>query len=254
MEKTAIRWCDSTWNFLTGCTHVSEECRMCYAEVIATSPRFANGFPNGFTPTFKAARLGQPASWRQPRRIFVNSMSDMHHQDFTRDQVDAGYDAMVATPRHQYLVLTKRPQRMADYFVGPDGWLERRGLDAVPDHIWLGTSIGLDKYTFRADHLRRIPVGVRFLSCEPLLGPLPSLNLDGIAWVIVGGESGNGTRNFRKMDLDWARDLRDRCAAARVAFFYKQDSGVRTELRIELDGERIEQWPRPHPNETPVLL
>lgn len=254
MQETKIRWADSTWNFATGCTHVSEECDKCYAEVIATSARFANGFPNGFVPTFKPNKLGQPRSWREPRRIFVNSMSDVHHQDFTRDQIDSAYDVMLEVDRHDYLVLTKRPQRMADYFVGDDGWLARRGLDAVPPHIWIGTSIGLDKYTFRADHLRRIPAAIRFLSCEPLLGPLPSLDLDGISWVIVGGESGNGTRDFRPMDHDWARDLRDRCAAADVAFFFKQSAGVRTETGIELDGVRIEQWPRPHPSETAVAL
>lgn len=254
MKDTKIRWAGSTWNPMTGCSEVSEECDNCYARVIAE--KFgAPAFPNGFEPTFKPQLLGKPRSWREPRRIFVNSMSDVHHEEFTDDQVDAVYDAMAETDRHDFLVLTKRPQRMARFFLGSDagrqpsrdrrpGWLERRGLESVPDHIWLGTSIGLDKYAFRANWLRMIPVLVRFISAEPLLGGLPSLDLDGISWVIVGGESGKG---FREMDTQWARDLRDRCDRAGIAFYFKQSSAFRTEQGIELDGERIEQYPLPDP-------
>src|SRR5690606_14659591 len=172
------------------------------------------------------------------------SMSDVHHPDFTTDQIDQVVDAMERHNHHDYLVLTKRPQRMADYWLDR---LERRGQQRVPAHIWLGTSIESDRYTFRADHLRRIPVDVRFLSCEPLIGPLPSLDLTGLSWVIVGGESGNGTRNYRVMDHDWARDIRDRCAEAGVAFFFKQSSASRTEVGITLDGELHEEYPKPHP-------
>jgi len=232
---------------MSGCTHVSPGCLHCYAEAIATSPRFANGFPNGFDPTFKPNKLGDPAKWKTPRRVFVNSMSDVHHDAFTRDEIDSVYDAMAEVGRHDYLVLTKRPQAMAKFFLGPDGWLARRGLDRVPTQIWLGTSIESDTYAFRANHLRRIPVDIRFISAEPLLGPLPSLDLTDIDWLIVGGESGNGTKDFRPMDHEWASDLLGLAEASGTAFFFKQSSGVRTETGIELNGERIEEWPRPHP-------
>ena len=255
MKDTKIRWAGSTWNPMTGCSEVSAECDNCYARVIAE--KFgAPAFPNGFEPTFKPQLLGKPASWREPRRIFVNSMSDVHHEAFDGGQIDAVYDAMAETDRHDYLVLTKRPQAMARFFLGSDagrttdragrtpGWLERRSLDRVPDHVWLGTSIGLDRYAWRAKWLRMIPVLVRFLSCEPLLGPLPSLDLGGIAWVIVGGESGPG---WRPMELDWARDLRDRCDQAEIAFYFKQSAAPRTEMGLDLDGRRHEEYPFAHP-------
>jgi protein gp37 len=260
MKDTKIRWAGRTWNPMTGCTHITPGCDHCYAEVIAN--KFSGGpgsaFPNGFVPTFKPQKLRDPAKWRQPDRIFVNSMSDVHHEDFTDDQIDQVYDAMAETERHDYLVLTKRPQRMARFLlgsgatktsgiVGDDGWLARHGLDRVPRQVWLGTTIEDDKFTFRADWLRGIPVDIRFLSCEPLIGPLPSLDLTGLAWVIVGGESGNGRKEFRVMDDEWARDLRDRCDDAAVAFYFKQHSGLRTELGIDLDGVLHEEYPLPHP-------
>ena len=253
MKNTKIRWTDHTWNPMSGCTHVSPGCDHCYAEAIALSPRFKNAFPAGFTPTFKTHKLNDPRPWA-PGRVFVNSMSDVHHPDFTDGQIDQVVDAMARWDHHDYLVLTKRPQRMADYWLRR---LERTGAHRVPANIWLGTSIESDRYTWRADHLRRIPVDVRFLSCEPLISPLPSLDLAGIGWVIVGGESGNGTKDYRPMDHDWARDLRDRTRAAGAAFFFKQSSSHRTEVGIELDGERIEEFPRVHPLErvgTAVLI
>jgi protein gp37 len=227
---------------MTGCTRVSPGCDHCYAETIVE--RFPRGFPRGFSPTFKPDRLGIPARWREPRRVFVNSMSDVHHPDFTAAQVDAVYDAMSDAPHHDYLLLTKRPARMAEHLAGPSGWLARRGLDQLPDCIWVGTSIESDRWTFRADHLRRVPAATRFLSCEPLLGPLPSLDLDGIDWVIVGGESGPG---WRPMDHQWARDLKSAADTAGAAFFFKQSAGWRTELGIELDGALHEAFPHPHP-------
>src|SRR5262245_21036927 len=181
---------------MSGCSRVSPGCDHCYAEAIATSKRFAVAFPNGFDPTFKPKRLREPSKW-PAARIFTNSMSDFFHEAFSDEEIDQCFAVMREVDRHDYLVLTKRPQRMAKYIAG---WLERVELDAVPDHIWLGCSIESDRYTFRANHLRDIPVMIRFLSCEPLLGPLPSLDLDGISWVIVGGESGNNSRNYRDMD------------------------------------------------------
>lgn len=249
MKETKIRWAGSSWNPMTGCTKVSPGCDHCYAETLALRLG-PPAFPNYFEPTFKPYRLGQPRGW-SPRRIFVNSMSDVHHAAFPDAEIDQVYDAMAAVPKHDYLVLTKRPGRMLRYLVGSRigaGWLERRGLAEVPAHIWLGTSIESDKFTTRATVLRQIPVPIRFLSLEPLLGPLPSLDLAGISWVIVGGESGAG---YRPMDHAWARELRDRCQIARggrqVAFYFKQSSAYRSEQGQLLDGERWEQYPMPHP-------
>ncbi len=248
---------------MVGCTKISHGCDRCYAEVIAT--KFAGpAFPNGFEPTFKPHKVADPARWADPRRVFVNSMSDVHHEAFGRGEIDAVYDAMCSTDRHDYLVLTKRPRRMAAYLLGaqyardakvlgpnwtatdpePGSYLARRGLAALPAQIWVGCSIESDRYTFRADWLRTIPAAVRFLSCEPLLGPLPSLHLGGIGWVIAGGESGPG---YRPMDHAWARDLRDRCAALQIAFFFKQSAAARTEMGIALDGALHEEYPFAHP-------
>jgi len=251
-EGTRIRWAENSWNCMTGCTRVSEGCDHCYAETLIE--RFGTGsFPSGFQPVFKPGKLGDPAKWWRkdgPIRIFVNSLSDVHHPDFSRDQIDAVYDTMLSVDRHDYLVLTKRPQAMARYFNGcydELGWLDRRGLDAVPGNIWLGTSIELDKYcTLRTRALTSIPAQVHFLSLEPLLGPLPSLDLTDIQWVIVGGESGPG---FRPMNVQWARDLRDRAGAAGVAFFFKQSAAYRTETGIELDGQLHEEYPLEHPGD-----
>lgn len=228
---------------MTGCTKVSPGCDRCYAETIAEKFR-GTAFPNGFEPTFKPHKLDDPKRW-EPSRIFVNSMSDVHHPAFTVDQIDAVYDRMAGWGQHDFLLLTKRPQRMWSYLCHPvDGWLVRRGLSKVPEQIWVGTTIEDDPFTWRADYLRRIPALVRFLSCEPLIGPLPSLNLDGIGWVITGGESGSG---FRPMDHDWCRDLRDRCSKEGVAYYHKQDSAFRTETNPWLDGRMHEEYPLAHP-------
>ena len=207
----------------------------CYAEVVAER------FGHGFDTRFKPHKLDDPRRWRRPRRIFTNSMSDVFHADFTDDQIRQVFDVMAGVERHDFLLLTKRPQRMARFV---PAWLESTGRTRVPLNIWLGVSIESDRYVWRADWLRGIDVPVRFLSCEPLLGPLPSLDLTGIAWVIVGGESGPG---FRPMDHGWAADLRDRTLVAGAAFYFKQSAAIRTEMGVELDGERWEQYPLPHP-------
>lgn len=248
MDKTKIRWCEHTWNPFTGCSKVSPGCDHCYAETIATSPRFAKNFPQGFEPTFKPHKVGEPRRWRDPARVFTNSMSDFFHADFTDAQRDECFDVMLEVDRHHYLVLTKRPKAMHRYVMG---WLERQGLDEVPGHIWLGASVESDRYVWRADWLRKIPALVRFLSCEPLLGPLPSLNLAGIGWVIVGGESG---KDYRPMPHEWAVDLRDRCDEAGVAYFFKQSAAWRTEIGMELEGELIEEYPLPHPSARQPLV
>lgn len=276
MDRTGIRWTDATWNPMSGCTVISPGCDNCYAMTLAENRRGTPAFPVGFDTVFKPKKLADPATWlrrRGPLRIFTNSMSDVFHEDFTDDQIDQVFRAMVATPEHDYLMLTKRPQRLADYLLGwrapsdhrraavaagrtlvPNerGWLSRfgTGLDQVPANIWLGVSIENDKYTWRADWLRLLPVPVRFLSIEPLLGPVPSLNLDRIQWAIVGGESGPG---WRPMDHEWARHVRDLAATTGTAFYFKQSAAYRTELGLELDDERHEWFPLPHPS-TPVAM
>lgn len=242
MRDTKIRWADATWNFYTGCTEVSPGCDHCYAKVIAEKYRGHAAFPNGFDITPRLHKMGEPRKIAKPSRIFVNSMSDYFHPDIPDADRDAGMAVMLEVDRHIYQILTKRPDTMRAYFLGDNrgpGWLERSGLDAVPDHIWLGTTIESNPYAWRADRLRDIPA-VRFISAEPMIGPLDQLDITDIHWLIAGGESGPG---YRPMDWDWARDLRDRCVAAGVAFYWKQGAGHRTELYQEIDGERWEQYP-----------
>jgi|PlaIllAssembly_1097288.scaffolds.fasta_scaffold102897_2 protein gp37 len=245
MKDTKIRWAEHTWNPTTGCDKISPGCDNCYAETI-TVKFGSTAFPNGFTPTYKPNKLGEPARFFRKSgraRVFVNSMSDLFHADFTDAQRDSIFDVMLDV-RHDYLVLTKRPKQMAAYFNGPDGYLARRHLAQAPANMWLGTSIENDLYTFRTKHLTSIPAVVHFLSIEPMLGPVPSLDLTDIEWVIVGGESGPG---YRPMDHDWARDIRDRCAIEDVAFYFKQSAAPRTEMGMELDGLRHEEYPLEHP-------
>lgn len=250
MKLTKIRWAGFTWNFFTGCTEISPGCDHCYARVIAEHARYAGAFPNGFAPTFKPHKLGEPRKVKEPQFCFVNSMSDFLHKDFTDAARDAAMDEMLQTDRHIYMILTKRAQALPRYV---RGWLGRQGLESVPRHIWFGVSIEHNKYRFRADFLREVP-GVRIISGEPLIAPLDRLDLTDIHMLIVGGESGNGSNNFRPMQAEWARALRDKARNARcadpltgtarpTAFYFKQSSGARTETGITLDGERIEEYP-----------
>lgn len=249
-DKTAIEWTDATWNPILGCSKVSPGCDNCYA--IAQSHRcHAMGLAAYDPPLtirtdegtdwtgevrYLPERLDQPIRWKRPRRIFVNSMSDLFHPDVQVEQFFEILAVMVTQRRHTFQVLTKRPKRMAAAMDAASRGIARVELnsrclqaginvtrggdgDHLGDHIWLGTSIESNRYAFRADHLRATPAAVRWISAEPLLGPLDRVDLDGIAWVVVGGESGPGAR---AMHPDWVRDLRDRCAAAGVAFLFKQ--------------------------------
>ena len=237
-DKTAIEWTDATWNPVTGCSKVSPGCANCYAETLALT-RLAGktGYPGlPWTPENAAAnvmlrpdRLRLPLGWKTPRRVFVNSMSDLFHEIVPWEYIDQVFDVMERAPQHTFQVLTKRPERM------------RAIARLVPPNVWLGTSIENDRWTVRADHLRETPRATRFLSCEPLLGPLPSLDLTGIDWVIVGGESGPG---HRPINPDWVRDLRDRSVSAGAAFFFKQWGGIRSKSggRI-LDGRTWDEYP-----------
>jgi protein gp37 len=225
-DNSAIEWTESTWNPTTGCTEVSTECDRCYAKRVTL--RFPNNFPNGFDLTLRPQALELPLSWRRPRMIFVNSMSDLFHVDVPDDYIRKVFDVMVRAPQHTYQVLTKRAVRLES--LAPSlPW---------PPHVWMGVSVGSDPFRWRIDCLRRTQAAVKFISAEPLLGPMPNLPLEGIDWLIAGGESQPGAR---PCETAWLRDLRDQCARAGVAFFLKQLGGHPSKRggdKAVLDGRR----------------
>jgi protein gp37 len=221
--NTGIEWTDRTWNPTTGCTKISPGCTHCYAE--ALTKRFHTNFPNGFTLTLHPERLEEPKRWRKPSRIFVNSMSDLFHEDVPIDFLQQVFKVMGETPWHIYQILTKRHERL----------LELAPQLQWHDNIWMGVSVENQNYVHRVDFLRTVNAKVRFLSCEPLLGPL-ELNLTGIDWVIVGGESGV---KHRPMQIEWAQSIRDRCQNAGVAFFFKQIGGRTPKANGRLLDEQI---------------
>ena len=232
--NSAIEWTESTWNPVTGCTKVSSGCLHCYAERMAIRLQ-AMGQPNyahGFDVAMHQNALELPLRWKKPQKIFVNSMSDLFHKDVPLDFILKVFDVMGRANWHQYQVLTKRSERL----------LELDHILPWKPHIWMGVSVETHKYTSRIDHLRQTHADVKFLSIEPLLGPIMDLNLDGIHWVIVGGESGPGAR---PMNSGWVADIRDQCHKAEVPFFFKQWGGVNKKRtgRI-LDGHTYDQMPR----------
>lgn len=215
MAKSSIEWTESTWNPVTGCDKVSPGCKHCYAERMARRLR-AMGQPNyrnGFAVTLHPHMLELPLRWRRPQRVFVNSMSDLLHADVPLEYVERVFDVMRRAHWHRFQVLTKRAERLAEV---------DRALD-WPPNVWMGVSVELDRYGERIDQLRGTGAKLKFLSLEPLLGPLPDLNLEGIAWVIVGGESGPGAR---RMDPAWVLGIRDQCERSNTAFFFKQWGGT----------------------------
>ena len=215
-DRSAIEWTQATWNPVTGCTKVSSGCDHCYAETFAERFRGVAGHPyeGGFDLTLRPDRLEQPLRWLKPRMIFVNSMSDLFHEDVPKTYMQQVFEVMGRAQQHTFQVLTKRPGRMAS--------IVRQVQPDPLGNVWLGTSIELDRLVWRADKIRDTPAAIRFLSLEPLLGPLPNLDLTAIDWVIVGGESGP---RHRPVDPEWVRDLRDRCIAENVPFFFKQWGG-----------------------------
>jgi protein gp37 len=231
--NSGIEWTESTWNPVTGCTKISPACRHCYAERMAKRLQ-AMGQPNyanGFKVTLHDHALDLPLLWRRPQRIFVNSMSDLFHKDVPLPFILSVFETMRRADRHQYQVLTKRSERLLE--LDPL-------LDWLP-HIWAGVSVESKDYAFRIDHLRQTHSHVKFLSLEPLLGPLPELDLQDIDWVIVGGESGPGSR---PMDSAWVTDVRDQCREAGVAFFFKQWGGVfKKRTGRELEGRTWDEMP-----------
>jgi protein gp37 len=235
---TKIEWTDESWNPVTGCVKISPGCKNCYAERFAErfrgTPR--HPFVTGFDPTLRPERLDHPARWRSPRMVFVNSMSDLFGEFVPDEYVQRVFDVMRGTPEHTYQVLTKRADRMRD-------WCRRAPWLAAATNIWLGVSVEDEEYGVpRIAELRCTPAAVRFLSIEPLLAPLPSLDVSGIDWVIVGGESGPGAR---PMDARWVREIRDRCRRAGVPFFFKQWGGTRkAQTGRVLDGRTWDEFPR----------
>jgi protein gp37 len=271
-NKSAIAWTDSTWNPVTGCSKVSPGCAHCYAETLSRR------FGRSFDVTLHPDRLDLPLRWRKPRRVFVNSMGDLFHERVPDEFVARTFAVMAMCDglrsngrSHTFQILTKRPERMRAYLTNPETpWriggaicklnvgytpLLRepdangyRGLDTwawgMPlPNVWLGTSIENDRFVGRADALRATPAAVRFISAEPLLGPLPSLDLTGIDWLIIGGESGPG---WRWMEPEWVRGLVERADAANCAVFVKQDAGARAGKQGNLPDDlwRRKEYPR----------
>ena len=240
---TGIEWTDETWNPMTGCTKISAGCDHCYAHTLAMTKvrdAYLKGVPvkdtpanraDPFAPRFWEDRLLKPFTWREPKRVFVNSMSDVFHAHFSIEMIQKVFDVMNALPQHQFQVLTKRPERaarLADQLI----WT---------DNIWMGTSIEDMRVARRADALREVPADTRFISAEPLLGPLNDIDLSGIHWVIGGGESGIG---YRPVQEDWAIGLRDLCIERDVAFFWKQWGGRTPKSGgRELEGRTWEEYP-----------
>lgn len=227
MSKSEIAWTESTWNPVTGCTKASPGCKNCYAARL-TKRLKAMGqakYANGFEVTIHPECLDEPKGWTKPTKVFVCSMSDLFHEDVPDEFIKSVFAVMAETPRHVFQVLTKRSERLAS--LAPEL--------PLASNIWVGVTIENNDYVKRADDLRRVPAAVRFVSAEPLLGPLTDLDLTGVDQLIVGGESGPG---WRPMDVDWARDLRDRCVDEGVAYFFKQFAGFQPrKLGRELDGE-----------------
>jgi protein gp37 len=251
---TGIEWTDATWNPMTGCTKISSGCDHCYAAVLAatkTRDVYLRRDPvkdtpdnraDPFAPRFWDARLDQPLRWRTPKRIFVNSMSDVFHAHFSLEMIRRVFEVMNEAQWHQFQVLTKRPERAL------------RLADELPwsPNIWIGTSIENLDFAKRADSLRAISqASVRFISAEPLLGPVHDLDFTGIDWVIGGGESGSG---FRPCQPEWARALRDRCRALQIPFLWKQWGGRTPKAGgRKLDGRFWDEYPLPHPMQTRKL-
>jgi protein gp37 len=236
-ENSAIEWTDSTWNPVTGCTKISPGCKFCYAERV--TERWGRG---NFTDVkLHPDRLVLPLKWRMPRRIFVNSMSDLFHEQVPFSFVDEVFDTMRRARHHAFQVLTKRADRML-------AWALSHGNESIPGHIWLGVSVETPEYFWRIERLRQINVPIRFVSAEPLLSSLKAIDLRGIAWLITGGESGGPRERALVMQtprgwtpkpdaLTWVRELRDLCQERHVAFFHKQWGG----LTPKAGGRRLDR-------------
>ena len=241
-DKSSIEWTEATWNPTTGCDRTSPGCDHCYALTLSKRLKAmgvekyqndgdARTSGPGFKLTIHDDVLAVPYGWRQPRVVFVNSMSDLFHEEVPLEFIVRVFEVMRETPRHTYQVLTKRSRRLRDIGAKLD-W---------PPNVWMGVSVESARYKFRMNHLRAVEAAVRFVSAEPLLGPLGEIDLTGIDWVIAGGESGP---RARVMDISWGREIRDQCAAAGVDFFFKQWGGRTPKIGgRELDGRTWDDIP-----------
>ena len=227
MARSTIEWTDATWNPTTGCSKISPGCKYCYAERMAKRLKAmgVKKYENGFQVTWHENALEIPLRWRKPRRIFVNSMSELFHDDIPEDFVQKVFNVMERAYWHQFQILTKRSQRLVE--LAPQiKWTK---------NIWMGVSVENNDYSYRIEHLRQTNAHIKFLSLEPLLGPLLNLNLQGIDWVIVGGESGPGAR---PMPQEWVVEIKNQCLASNVPFFFKQWGGVqKRRAGRELEGK-----------------
>jgi protein gp37 len=238
--RSAIEWTESTWNPVTGCTQVSPGCAYCYAKTFAERWRGVVGHPyeQGFDLRLWPDRLDVPLRWRKPRMIFVNSMSDLFHEDIPLEFISRVFATMGEAGWHVFQILTKRHERLVKV-AAELTW---------PPNVWMGVSIENKRWVRRADYLREVPATVRFISAEPLLGPLSNLDLTGIDWLIAGGESGP---KHRPVEVKWVRELRDQCLSEGVSFFFKQWGGRTPKARGRLLDER--EWSElPRPRELPA--
>lgn len=240
MKTSKIEWTEKTWNPVTGCNKVSEGCEHCYAENMSRrlcamgNPKYARGFALCTHPE----RLNEPLSWYRPTTIFVCSMSDLFHKDVPFEFIDKVMLTIQKTPHHKYQILTKRADRMQEYFL----------THSIPSNIWLGVTVETDKRKARIDYLRNLPAKVKFLSCEPLLSDLGEIDLTGINWVIVGGESGN---QARKMEESWVLNIKVQAEAQHIPFFFKQwgtwgADGIKRNKKANgklLQGKIVQQMP-----------
>lgn len=235
MSASQIEWTEMTWNPTTGCNKLSAGCKFCYAEVM--SRRLQAMGVEKYTDNFKLrihpSELDTPYTWKKPKVVFVNSMSDLFHKDVPVAFIQQVFAVMKDNPQHVFQVLTKRADILLRY--------DREGLLTWPHNVWMGVSVEDGRVRHRIDALRQTGARVKFLSCEPLIGPLPDMNLNGIDWVIVGGESG---RKPRRMDPDWVLDIKDQCERADVAFFFKQWGGTNKKAAgRELEGRTYDEMP-----------
>jgi protein gp37 len=232
-QSSAIEWTNATWNPLTGCDKISPGCANCYAERMSLRLKLMGqpNYRNGFELALHEHALAIPLRWKKPQRVFVNSMSDLYHRDVPEEFIQRVFAVMRKASWHRFQILTKRADRLAEISPRLD-W---------PANVWQGVSVESADYAWRVDRLRTTGAAVRFLSVEPLLGPIPALNLAGIHWVIVGGESGPGAR---PMDVAWVRDLRDQCQRAGVPYFFKQWGGPNKKRTGRLlDGRTWDEMP-----------
>ena len=232
-SRSTIEWTETTWNPVTGCSPISDGCKHCYAYRMAKRLKAMGNkrYANGFEVTLHEDLIDLTKSWKRPRRIFVNSMSDLFHEKIPRNFIERIFQTIGSTPWHTYQVLTKRAERLAE--LAPHlVW---------PDNLWMGVTVESGKYAGRIDRLRAVPSAVRFLSVEPMIEPVRNIDLNGIDWVIVGGESGPGSRPIKQ---EWVEDVRDRCLTSGVPFFFKQWGGFNKKKAGRLlDGKEWSQYP-----------